>query len=328
MRVCLDSSKTGIFFTGDVSVPSKIGALFQSALTWWRSRSQIGKPFSMLRTLSLLISAATLMLSASIAHAWGQLKDLNEPTWTKTFLAPILQERSQIRYCLEIDPSVASRFPQESLIIQIEAVYQEWLAPVRAKGLVSDVTISKVSCKSRDFDVKIAIGPDAKYPNIGAYQIESQQDGRWFSLVKLNTNYKSTAPDEIVDIKSLLDLRSLSAVSSLMVKFETTPSLNVKTFAHENDQLYGPMFWTSYRVLLHEMGHAFGLCDTLESIAHDHCDRAYLTPIFKNSVMSDSNFLSLTDDDRDGIVALFRRFAVPATSPASGPSIKPMARNP
>ena len=235
----------------------------------------------MLRIFANLILAATFAFSSSRAFAWGQLKDLNEPTWTKTFLAPILQERSQIRYCLEIAPSVASRFPQESLIIQIEAVYQEWLAPVRAKGLVTDVTISKVSCKSRDFDVKIAIGPDSKYPNIGAYQIESQEDGRWFSLVKLNTNYKSTAPDEIVEIKSLLGLPTLSAVSGLMLKFEQTPSLAVKTFAHDNDQLYGPMFWTSYRVLLHEMGHAFGLCDTLESVAHDHCDPATLTPVYK-----------------------------------------------
>ena len=48
----------------------------------------------------------------------------------------------------------------------------------------------------------------------------------------------------------------------------------------------------------------------------------------KNSVMSDSNYLSLTDDDREGIVALFRRFPNSGTGNSLGPALKPMARNP
>ncbi len=72
------------------------------------------------------------------------------------------------------------------------------------------------------------------------------------------------------------------------------------------------VFHSTLHLFLHEVGHAFGLCDTLPHLLRDQvnqtCDPVWQTEVFKNTLMSDSFFLSLTSDDREGITKLFESF--------------------
>ena len=69
-------------------------------------------------------------------------------------------------------------------------------------------------------------------------------------------------------------------------------------------------FNSSFNILLHEMGHAFGLCDMYQPALSESCDMNHVSnPInASGSVMREGGQLHLEQDDRDGVKSLFVRY--------------------
>lgn len=84
--------------------------------------------------------------------------------------------------------------------------------------------------------------------------------------------------------------------------------MTVQTFATSRNLDYVSVFWSTYRALIHELGHSFGLCDTYIATMKDRCDPNFSSVDQPSSVMKDSNYFYLTDDDKEGIQRLFLRF--------------------
>ena len=79
---------------------------------------------------------------------------------------------------------------------------------------------------------------------------------------------------------------------------------------------YGVAYNSTYPLLIHELGHSFGLCDTYENspeMAVSNCSDVHASASSAAdqpfSIMQSWRVFYLTPDDRDGIVALFQRFA-------------------
>ena len=71
-------------------------------------------------------------------------------------------------------------------------------------------------------------------------------------------------------------------------------------------------FNSSFVILLHEMGHAFGLCDMYGLQLSEKCDKDHVSrpAIGSGGVMREGGQLSLQQDDRDGVRSLFERYIV------------------
>jgi hypothetical protein len=242
---------------------------------------------------------------SSAAFAWGHIIYFNDPDLAAVHLVFPALKSHRISYCLAIDSAVANRFEETSIEAQINSVIQIWLRPVQDHGLIGRVQILRTPCSENTFDLKIAIGPELKYPSLGSYQLESLEKDHKFTLIKINSNFQWDSVS-VVDFKALV---GPSKFTSVLSRLQQTDAVSPDQFGMDNGLDYYTLFWSTQRILLHEMGHSFGLCDTIPSQVSLHCDPNHLTQQFKLSVMSDSNFLSLTNDDIDGIVSVFNRFA-------------------
>lgn len=249
--------------------------------------------------LSLLIS--------STAFGWGHLVELNEPIG-KAHLVFAVKERLSINYCIDVDPAQTASFSHDSMKIQIISALKTWLVPVVDAMLISSLPkILEVNCDSANLDLKVQIAKELKWPMIASYQLEQQEQTRLFDLVKLDPYYRFNGVG-FVDTRDVISDRTIDGLVQSINKFNLTPAYSVQKFAMQSGISYDHAFWTTYRDILHEFGHAFGLCDTIPSQITAHCDPKFLTPGFENTVMSESNVLSLTGDDVSGILELFKRF--------------------
>ncbi len=250
-----------------------------------------------------MVVALLILVVSNNAFAWGHLKELKTPT-AHQYLVFAALDWNEIRYCFEIDRSVRPLFDESSVSLQLESSFRAWLAPVRAQGLVGNVKFTRTACSDSRLNLRVEIGPERDYPALGAYHVERPG----YSLIKLNTDFRRRNNSRILDFKSLMELGTSVQLVELLERLELSVGYSVQDFAEEARVDYVSMFWSTYRVLLHETGHAFGLCDTAKASVAQHCDPNFLTPVHEGSVMSDSNFLSLTQDDEAGILRLFRRF--------------------
>lgn len=240
------------------------------------------------------------------AYAWGHSRDLDSAWHGAHLVFPVLKHGT-IRYCLEIDPrdpEAGNRFPDPSVDAQLLTVLNVWLRPVYEAGLADKVSIVRVTCDDPSVNLRVLIGEETKYVRLGAYQIIGQGSaGQMFSTIKIATQFlwKNYG---FVDTASFFRGNGFYRVLQ-EIAFEDGYALNSFSSKYGLDR--HAVFWSTYRVLLHELGHSFGLCDTIESQL-GRCDHGFLTDQRKNSVMSDSWYMSLTSDDREGILQLFRRF--------------------
>lgn len=246
-----------------------------------------------------------ILLITSRAYSWGHSMLLNTK-WYQASLVATLISTNEISYCVDLDLkggsySISTQYLNE----QIEKIIKVWLTPVIDSEYIKYPKIYNVSCESNKFNLQIKIGDENKYNNMGSYQIEKFENGHYFSFVKIATNY-SWNQYQIVNTINLFSDDSI--FQKHLYDFGSKKYIELGEFAKINELDQYQLFWSSYRVLLHEIGHSFGLCDTLESMINYECDPYFLTKQYNQSVMSDSMYLTLTDDDREGIRQLFKRF--------------------
>jgi hypothetical protein len=256
---------------------------------------------------SVLVISTSVNLVPSVSLAWGHMNYLSESnsTWRELYLVFPVLKRKKIQYCLNIDTSAQEEFQAGSVATQLEAAIQLWLAPVRRARLIDQVEIKQVGCGDGTHDLMVVIGPEFQYPKLGAYQMEVGPDGRPVTMIKIDSSGEF-AGRKIRDIKNLLISKNVK-LASMLKEVATIPGLSLNAFSNLYAIDQTSVGWSTIRLLVHELGHSFGLCDTRPDQL-ERCDTKFLTNKMDSTVMSDVTFLSLAPDDEAGIVALFRRF--------------------
>ncbi len=254
--------------------------------------------------LAILLFPA--VFSANLAFGWGLHNDLNHPVWSKAALIfPVLKTQS-VKYCVEISNP---RFRSESLLPQVDSALRVWLSALMQAGF-PQVSLAQVGCDSPDKNLKIVLGPESVYPDFGAYQMVQVAGDEAYSLVKIDSEYIYKASDPAVAITDIFDLMGAPAdsFSAFLDAISFSAPKTVKELALEKGLRLPALFWSTYRILIHEFGHSFGLCDTYAAQIEQQCDPAFRSAEQPTSVMKDSMYFYLTDDDRAGVAALFARF--------------------
>lgn len=257
-----------------------------------------------------------LLLLASPAHGWGVKQELlQSPRLLAASLTARAWRQSQIRYCLDLPPAAAERFPAASLHPQIAAALQLWLAPIAAqKG--SPVAVVAVPCAAAA-DLKVMFGPteqgDTSNGAFTAAQLQDkpQQDAM---LVKIDSDYvwheTRNLPGNPNGAYPWRDFAVFvrpqhETLESLMAEVSVRRPQTLDDFAVARKIGHSAVFWTTYRVFIHEFGHAFGLCDTNDDLLALQCDARWRSlGAQPGSVMKNSNYFYLTADDREGLAAM------------------------
>lgn len=255
------------------------------------------------------VFAVTFLVAASLsstAFAWGYL-ELFTSFHGRGYLVTPVRERNEVRYCLYIDPAYAQKFDRKSMNVQITGAFQEWMRPVvEKKLLMAEPTITEVDCSSVDIDLKISVSQPHDRTSPGAFQDIINVAGRPVSLIKIDPVFTYEG-DSFVDTMSLLSDRTLEGLKQELKRYGRKEGYPLYVFQKRVGTTFNQAHWSTFRVLLHEFGHALGLCDTQEG-RRELCDMKFTTPQISGSVMSDSAYLSLTDDDKKGILKAFELY--------------------
>jgi hypothetical protein len=239
---------------------------------------------------------------APAAFGWGLSTELNE-SWARARLAfPAMQKR-EITYCLKNE--APERFDSASVALQVESALHLWLAAAK----IDYVKITRLSSCTGSFDLMVQIGNESRWKGLGSYQLSSWDQVHYYSLVKLDSGFTSlygTTKTPILDFRQFSP--DLAAESAQLKRVSIEEPQTVQGFAKAQGLDPNVVFWSTYPSLIHEIGHAFGLCDTYEATIKDQCDPAFSSATQPSSVMKDSTYFYLTPDDVTAIQHLFARF--------------------
>ncbi len=251
-----------------------------------------------------IISFVFFVVGVSPAHAWGQLPELRTDEGRGHIVFAAL-ERGRIGYCLETGDA---SFPPADIELQVEAALKVWLVEV-GDFLQAPVLIEK-DCNRESLDLSVFVGPaEPGATNLGRHSL-IEMDGRPVSRVSVNT-----APSHGVRVErtNLFDFDPglVTAVEkAAFLDHIRDEGLSLNEVASELGLATTlPLTASIYQTLIHEFGHSFGLCDAKEATYEQRCDRAFRSRLVPTSLMSISGALNLMFDDRDGIRAIFERFA-------------------
>ncbi len=243
--------------------------------------------------------------SPSNAFAWGLSTELNEPWASARLVFPALKYR-EIKYCIQ--NGEPARFDTDSMALQIESALGLWLAPLVKIG-IGPIKVSRVNCESGNYNILLQIGAEVQWKNLGSYQLSQWEGDHYFSLVKFDTGFLSQEDGgeyPITDFKTYAG--GLAGEPNIIQSVSFARPSSLRDFSLHAQLDYRSVFWSTYPSLIHELGHSFGLCDTYEAKLKDACDPNYSSALQPESVMKDSSFFYLTDDDVTGIQRLFLRF--------------------
>src|SRR5262249_25029812 len=140
-------------------------------------------------------------------------------------------------------------FGEASVSEQVQTALSLWLQPLEELG-IRDITISKVLCTAQNLNLYVYIGPDVKYPNIYAYNMEQKDsmDKFPFTKVVINTNYQYSdglrkySPTDFANFS-----RDISAQRRLMKALSIVNPTDISTFAHSKRVNRLTVFFSSYK---------------------------------------------------------------------------------
>ncbi len=267
-----------------------------------------------------ILTACICSLTGSRAMAWGMMTSLNGPHKKAHLVFPVYEHHS-INYCLRLDRKTvaAGHFHYRSVNIEIRMALRQWLNAV--KKITGFVEISRVRCFSPKLNLMVTIGPKPS----GTVDKDPS-----FSWAEWNTGFREYYHAFVIStyryfyngtsyptydlqyvVKQYLASKNLTLrgfikmISADQTSFDTIAGFVQPQWGYASKPV---VYNTSYGDLLHEFGHAFGLCDTYNvklNCDPDHVSNWYYQP---KSVMSAGNFLHLSTDDIAGIRHLFLRF--------------------
>jgi hypothetical protein len=272
------------------------------------------------RALYILLGA---MCSIDPTLASGQLVDLGARQGRGHLVFPVL-ERQEIDYCIRIADAVKADFADASIDEQTKMGLSLWLAGAE-EVIRQRVTVRRLACDSPSTDLIVAVEASSKFPDLASFQQLTCNELRCFSRIILNTAYrdpKSTSSPAMLDFGLLAQQADASRSVVQLMAAGRDRRMTVYEFGMEEKVAGGKIAGSTYPLLIHELGHAFGLCDTYakDDTFSKRCDPLFTTT--KNSfeqplsIMKDGGgYMYLTPDDEDGIRKLFLRFsAAPAAN--------------
>ncbi|HRK06404.1 MAG TPA: hypothetical protein PLZ57_01435 [Pseudobdellovibrionaceae bacterium] len=257
--------------------------------------------------LALLALASCLSPEAS---AWGLHKAFVEPTYRDTYLVQPMLEGRAIRYCLEI--SDENRVRPSSLDQQVRhalGIYQR----VLTQGLRAPKSnFEWVDCASAQLELKVRIADTETATNLGeALPVVERRSGRRYYQITLNPMPRSSPyAGGLNDTLAIFGFRferfrqSLGRVGDLI---STDPS----AFAIRHRVSLGQVQSSTWPLLMHELGHAFALCDTYSAdtfAQQAHPEHQHnLGPLPRIvGIMGGAGYMNLGHDDVEGLKAARR----------------------
>lgn len=257
-----------------------------------------------------LITAA-LLCSGSIAHAWGMLNDLVNNEQAHLF-TPVFKYH-RITYCLSIrDTPTEADYSFRSLNTEVRVALGEWLNAV--SDLTGPVALKRVmTCASGLFNLKVDVGTPTVDDNHPSFE-QTVDANRPFEYIGLNSTihfYIGGQSIPIIDFQKLVPTGLDLETSLISLISQKDYAGQIIQWAGLSQNYILEAYDNSFTFILHELGHAFGLCDTYKGA--DNCDSNYSTTVDPTeqpySVMKWDRPIFLEPDDVAGIRALFRRFA-------------------
>ncbi len=247
-----------------------------------------------------------LIFYTSRLFAWGHIQDL-EGSMKPAYLFNAVRNHHEIRYCVLISPDEQARFSEPSIEVQVESVLKSWLAAVPTPE-VADTKITRTSCQvgKMDLIVRMEKGSANEKGKAAFFQprVNETKDIYW-GLVRVVSDYLSPQGYSWKDLKDWV--APGQGIADLTSELTQVLQSNTLQFAVRRGVLKQEMFYNTYSDLFHEIGHAFGLCDTWKPNVK-YCDPAHSTPVQPDSAMFSATYFHLTEDDRQAINSIFERF--------------------
>jgi hypothetical protein len=274
----------------------------------------------------MLFGMAIALLGALLspnAYAWGHLLSLSQGAAGATLTSTSLKTHT-IHFCISGDFGDTA-IDATSIEGQVRLVIGLWLQPVR-ELIGDDVSIDRVDCEDKRLNLKVTFGVDTRLDK-PAITFARFDGGRHYEEIFIRTNYRIVVPGQSYPLADfawivkrfnphtghaftmpeLLDYAEQHRLSSF----------DVGRMAGVNGLV---SFNSSFNILLHEIGHAFGLCDMYLPAMTESCDMNHVShPINAySSIMREGGQLSLQQDDRDGVKSLFERYISLNRKPKKG----------
>lgn len=261
-----------------------------------------------MKTCSFRSALVSLLLAiAPNAFGWGVLQQLGQEDG-HVFLVHKVLDAQRIRYCMDLQDR---RFHHRSMALQTEASIKLWMAPLKSMKVRMPV-LEEVSCSSQNVDLRVWVGEvTGHYKPYGAFMtIEGATPPARHVQITINTGwYHEADPQRLFPHRDFGERTrfELQNLTRLIGSFQKSGIRRVDDLSRKWGENPMIAIMESYPILIHEMGHAFGLCDTYKG-PHPNCDpaRSY-GGAHSDSVMMSSLYFHLLPDDIAGIRTLFRQ---------------------
>ena len=267
-----------------------------------------------LSALAAVVRVATQVLSSN-AMAWGIIAGIGDPAslGSAAHLTYAVLVKKQIQYC--VDNFAPKDYDTASISTQVEAALSLWLTAANYR--MSEVPIIKAPCGSGSNALRIVISPNNPNSGLrGAATGAHWARNIFYSEIDIDSNSQFISTNGtkafIFDFKDFLDdlgkalgRSNFGLIQAIRyVSFEN--HLGSADVAQLLDTAPDVISGSTYTVLIHEMGHAFGLCDTYGG---NNCASGTPPPEDQlDSVMKSNGDVFLEPDDIAGIRGLFDHY--------------------
>lgn len=251
--------------------------------------------------------ALVLAISGQFAAAWGLSTQVESSIYRQYLLAAKTLKNKRLFYCVELSPDFESH--RKSIEAQTEAAVVAWWTPVKDK-ISPDSIVDVAKCGDRKVDLKVVVGHFGV--NGDVHIAGARNDDRTYSLpieiVEINLDYPFDYLGQIVFASDFSDIvgRTHRELNSFLDQFILRQDYYLTEFAAQYHLDPAPIEASTWSILLHEIGHTFGLCHTYSMKS---CSDRYRLQLPESSqpesIMKQGGFVSLASDDIEAINNLF-----------------------
>lgn len=263
--------------------------------------------------LYLARDALLSLFIAQSVHAYGYAVDLTDQGGLG-HLVFTTSKAHQINFCVAIDNSVKTRFEDSSIEAQTRSALGLWTNALTEASL-KHISIFRVPCDSPKLNLMVEVIPEGA-TRFSAHQAVITEGERSYSRVRINTNYEYGLDGEyrrVFDFGALVDKSPKPISVERLVADASAPDVDLSQVANWARMKEQQIRMSSYPILIHEFGHSFGLCDTIDEEITATCKLDTLSVPSgteqPESVMKSDGSMHLLDDDIAGINALYTDYA-------------------
>ncbi len=274
-----------------------------------------------------ILAACICSLTGARAMAWGELHLLSTK-WRQAFLEYPAIKYHRINFCIELNLPTdrngneinRGHFSVKSISEQTKMALTLWLNAADGHGLNGHVKIRRLPfCAGFNVNLKIIIGPSDRWWAITNYE---HNEFGYHAQTYINTNsvHSFQWNSELMqiptyDFQYLVHKYLPGMTLPVAMDYAYAKKMDLYAFgswANAPAPIFG---YSSYPTLIHEMGHAFGLCDTGGYPSAYDCDPKHVSvpsPLEQPvSVMNDGEdeYFYLKSDDIAGVRDAFSRYS-------------------